>query len=65
MGKAFVLVSDPSILLFLAMEGLSLSELKVADLRRELEKRQKDKVGVKQVLVDRLKEVSVVCFQFW
>ncbi|VDP18952.1 unnamed protein product [Echinostoma caproni] len=38
------------------MEGRSLSELKVADLRRELEKRQKDKAGVKQVLIDRLKE---------
>ncbi|CAL8075811.1 unnamed protein product [Calicophoron daubneyi] len=36
--------------------GRSLPELKVADLRRELEKRQKDKCGVKQVLVDRLKE---------
>ncbi|KAF5401378.1 Prevent-host-death family protein [Paragonimus heterotremus] len=38
------------------MEGRVLSELKVADLRRELEKRQKDRSGVKQVLVDRLRE---------
>ncbi|CAH8493166.1 unnamed protein product [Dicrocoelium dendriticum] len=38
------------------MDGRALSELKVADLRRELEKRHKDKSGVKQVLVDRLRE---------
>ncbi len=35
-----------------------LSDLKVAELRIELEKRGLDKTGVKQNLVDRLKEVS-------
>lgn len=39
------------------MEGRPISDLKVAELRKELEKRNKDKTGVKQVLLDRLKEV--------
>ncbi|CAH8625871.1 unnamed protein product [Schistosoma guineensis] len=38
------------------MEGRPISDLKVAELRKELEKRNKDKTGVKQVLLDRLKE---------
>ncbi|CAH8870947.1 unnamed protein product [Trichobilharzia szidati] len=38
------------------MDGRPISDLKVAELRRELEKRNKDKTGVKQVLLDRLKE---------
>nr|CAX73677.1 Scaffold attachment factor B [Schistosoma japonicum] len=38
------------------MEGRPISDLKVAELRKELEKRHKDKTGVKQVLLDRLKE---------
>ncbi|KAG5444651.1 hypothetical protein CSKR_100758 [Clonorchis sinensis] len=38
------------------MDGRLLADLKVADLRRELERRLKDKSGVKQVLVDRLRE---------
>lgn len=35
-----------------------LTELKVADLRNELEKRGKDKTGTKPVLVGRLTAVS-------
>ncbi|KAK4475312.1 hypothetical protein MN116_000785 [Schistosoma mekongi] len=38
------------------MDGRPISDLKVAELRKELEKRHKDKTGVKQVLLDRLKE---------
>nr|CAH8871258.1 unnamed protein product [Trichobilharzia regenti] len=38
------------------MDGRPIFDLKVAELRRELEKRNKDKTGVKQVLLDRLKE---------
>ena len=34
-----------------------LSELRVVDLRTELEKRKFDKSGVKAVLLDRLKKV--------
>lgn len=41
-----------------------LSSLKVAELRTELEKRSLDKSGVKQTLVDRLREVTSVFVSF-
>jgi hypothetical protein len=37
-----------------------LTELKVADLRNELEKRGKDKTGVKSLLVERLTMVRTL-----
>lgn len=42
-----------------APDGKLISELKVAELRSELEKRGKDKNGVKAQLTDRLAAVSL------
>ncbi|VDL95196.1 unnamed protein product [Schistocephalus solidus] len=41
------------------MDGKVLGDLKVAELRGELEKRDLDKNGVKQVLIERLKEALI------
>jgi hypothetical protein len=45
-------------------EGRKLNDLRVVDLRAELEKRSLDKTGVKAVLIEKLQKVSVV-FQIW
>lgn len=41
-----------------AVEKRKLSELRVVDLKQELEKRGKDGNGVKNVLIERLTQVS-------
>lgn len=45
-------------------EGKLLTDLKVTELRSELEKRGKDKNGVKATLTERLAEVSTVIIRF-
>lgn len=45
-------------------EGRKLNDLRVVDLRAELEKRSLDKTGVKAVLIEKLQKVSVL-FQIW
>jgi len=45
-------------------EGRKLNDLRVVDLRAELEKRSLDKTGVKAVLIEKLQKASVV-FQIW
>lgn len=42
-----------------AVEGRKLNDLRVVDLRAELEKRSLDKGGNKQALIERLHKVSV------
>jgi SAP domain. len=46
------------------VEGRKLNDLRVVDLRAELEKRSLDKTGVKAVLIEKLQKVSVI-FQIW
>lgn len=64
-GAAVVLTSSSAIMSDASFEpesssseGKLLTELKVTELRSELEKRGKDKNGVKATLTDRLSEVS-------
>jgi len=45
-------------------EGRKLNDLRVVDLRAELERRSLDKTGVKAVLIEKLQKVSVL-FQIW
>lgn len=44
--------------------GKKLTELRVVDLRQELEKRGLEKSGVKAILVERLQKVDFVLFCF-
>lgn len=41
------------------LDSRSVSDLKVTELRSELEKRDLDKTGVKAVLLERLQKVSI------
>lgn len=45
-------------------EGRKLNDLRVVDLRAELEKRSLDKAGVKAVLIEKLQKVSALS-QIW